>query len=753
MTRALALACFVAASGYMSNALAQSAPRMFEWAGMYSPNSGNFNQDVKTYFGFNPVPMLWRLDPMANATPSSRARNTYLFQETGATASIPTAWHAFLVYQDAAVAVGGNPIDTNDIANTLAWFENQNFVLDYAFADFEGYYPDGDWSNTFNLINQVRESSVGAATGIGNYDWFPGPINLGADYPWYADRRTASAYYPTNASNGLPGLTVAMPVGYALQSYLIHAYDTSSWGAGWWASTSLPMSLVSALTYNQQAAIGSAYLSPNERAGMFYGPLEQVSSAKRNLPAGQQLIPWVSAFQSVTGVPQLLPGQVPTAQDNEAFLEHCRLRGADGFYAFGFDGEPAYSGTYTDGTTFTVASLHAYAADMATTWKSMDWFFELPTQVGTITADGPLNLNTFKNTGGTYVDPGGRNGGIEWSAYQRGNRILAVISNLGNGAQAAAGPGAGNNGNWQSVFNALSMRLPPESPVVPAGNHLVMQFLTNPALTDFSAYGLGTVLGAAQGWHASAGDFVIKAAAGSGDGGDQVVSVANGAAVAWLANSTTANPGGIGATASDTMMYSFRVFTGWSGSGSASFAPVVGSGSGVPVPSQQNGPTLWVFTGGAQNYWGFGTNYASGGPYHSTNFPPAPNTWYEVEMIVNPATDLATIYVMNLTAGNGTWTLLQFGPESALSAGLIPAEESPSLYNGFQISGSAGAQFDQMSAQIYSYPATPLSSYSPAPAAPPDAPDNASTDAPLPLWALLTMAAGMLGIASRKLHA
>jgi hypothetical protein len=679
---------------------------------MYSSNSGNTDADVNASPGFNPVPFLWRFDPMTDGIPSPRARNTYLWQQAGATASPPSAWRAFFAYQDAATVVGGNPANAHDIANTLAWFQVQHYPLDDVFADFEG--TSDDWSNISDLVDQVRNSPAGADARIGNYAWFPGPINLGADYPHFADLRVQSAEYATKASNGMAGLNVAMPAGYALQAYIIHADDAYSWGAGWWTNSLLPASAIPLLTYNQQAAIGTAYLSPNERSGMFYGPLEQVSAARRSLPDGQQLIPWVSPFQVGNGLPALQPGQVPTAADNRAFLEHCRLRGADGFAAFGYDGIPAYVGTYSDNTTYTVDAYHAYATDMAATWHSMDWFFALPTVVGAITADRPLNLYTFKNTGGTYVDPGGRNGGIEWSGYQRGNRILALISNLGNGAQAATGTGAGNNGNWQSVFTSLGAALPKQSPVVPAGNHNVVQYLTNPALTDFNAYGANTVLGTDEGWHVSAANFVVKPAAGTGDGSNRVVAIVGRAAIAWFANATTANPGGIGATANDTMMYSFKLFTGWSGTGSAAFAPVVGSGSSVPVTPHHDGPTLWVYTGDTQNYWAFGSNYASGGPSHATNVIPTANTWYQIKMILDPSTDLATIHVLNLSAGNGTWQLLQFGASTSVGAGLIPGEESPSLYNGYQISGSPGAQFDDISAELYPYPTSPHSTYNPS---------------------------------------
>jgi hypothetical protein len=718
MKCAVALACVIdAAAGFTSpEAGAQNAPRLFQWVGMYDASSGNTDADTNGTAGYNPVPYLWRYDPMPFGFPSPRARNTYVSQQSGATATPSSGWSAFFATQDAAPVTGGNPANANDIRDTLSWFQTQKYPIDYAFADFEGYYPDGDWSNTFDLINRVRSSPVGANTWIGNFAWFPGPVNLSAGYPADADRRIVSQDYSTNASNGRAGLTVAMPSGYALQAYQIHADDSYSWGPSWWTLTGLPNSAVATLTYNQRAAIGAAYLSPNERAAMFYAPLEQVSLAKRDLPAGQQLIPWVSAFQSSVGVPALQPGQVPTQQDNEALLQHFRLRGADGFYAFGSDGVAAYSGTYSDGSTFTVAAYHAYAADMAATWHGMDWFFDLPTQVNTVTADGPLNLDTFKNTGGSYVDPGGRNGGIEWSAYRRGNRILAVISNLGNGAQAATGSADGNDGDWQSVFKAINPSLPAESPIVPAGSHLMVQFLTNASAADFDAYDLNAVLGAAQGWHVSAPNLVVKEAAGAGDGGNRVLSIVNDSAIAWVASAATANPGGIGATGNDKMVYSCKLFTGWSGSGSASFAPVVGSRSAVPVPAQRNGPTVWVSTGGANNFWAFGGSYASGGPYRSTNFTPAPNTWYQVEIIVDPSTNLATIYATDLEVGRRV--LLQFGDPhglpvenvSSVPAGLIPGEQSPSLYDGFQISGSAGAQFDSLSAQLYPYPASPLPS-------------------------------------------
>jgi hypothetical protein len=712
--RPLALLTAVAAAVAPAAPCAAAPPaRVFHWVGMYSPGSGNTNADNITLAGYNPVPFLWRYDPAVNGAPSPRARLTYHWQHSGASAPSPLAWRAFLVYQDAATVIGGNPADANDIASTVSWFQGRGYPIDYVFADFEGQLPDGDWSNVDALVNQVRGTAVGANTRIGNFSWYPGAVDLSADYPKYADRRAVNQYYASKASNGMAGLNVAMPVAYAMQAYALHADDASSWGAAWWQNSGLPTSLSSSLTQNQQAAIASPYTSPNERAAMFYAPLEQVSLAKRNLPAGHQLIPWVSAFQSSTGVPTLQPGMVPTLPDNQALLEHLRLRGADGYYAFGYDGFPAYQGTYTDGSPFTAPPLHAYAAAMVTTWHAMDWFFALPSRVGAIVADRPLNLLTFKNTGGTYVDPSGHNGGIEWSGYQRGNRLLVIVSNLGNAAQAASGSGASGGGNWGTVFAALGHNLPSQSPVVPAGQHLVLQYLADPALLTFSGSTPGSVLGSAQGWHSGGGSLQVTTAAGAGDGAAPVVAITGGSTTAWVANAATANPGGIGTTANDTMVYTCKLYTGWSGNGSVSFGPVVGHGSLVPVSAAQQGPTVWATVAATGNSWGFGTSLAAGPTYVATKRVPAPNTWYQLAMTVNPATDQVTVRVRNLTSG-GPWVLLQFnGGATELPAGLAQGIQSPSLYNGFQISGPPGALFDALGADLNSYPAAPASTYSP----------------------------------------
>jgi hypothetical protein len=251
----------------------------------------------------------------------------------------------------------------------------------------------------------------------------------------------------------------------------------------------------------------------------------------------------------------------------------------------------------------------------------------------------------------------------------------------------------------------------------------------------------------------------VTTAGGSGDGGAAVLAITGTSGVGWVANPQTANPGGIGTTANDSMVYTCKLYTGWSGNGSASFAPVVGGGSTVPVGTAQQGPTLWANVGGSANSWVFGSNFSGGGTYSSTNFPPAANTWYQVAMIVDPSTDVVNVYVQNLTTASG-WVLLQFdGGLTTLPAGLVPGSQSPSLYNGFEISGPPGAQFDALGAELYAYPTSPASTYNPGTyvftppsSGPPSGPGDSPTDGPLPIWAVWVLGAGLLGIGTSAIR-
>src|SRR5262249_39403385 len=117
---------------------APTPPKIFRFGGMYSTDSGNPEPGLTAPPGYNPVPELWRDDPMVNGEPSRRARLTYRWQQSGATAVPPRAWRAFLVHQHAAPVIGGEAANAHDIAYTLAWLQAQSYPIDYVFADLEG---------------------------------------------------------------------------------------------------------------------------------------------------------------------------------------------------------------------------------------------------------------------------------------------------------------------------------------------------------------------------------------------------------------------------------------------------------------------------------------------------------------------------------------------------------------------------------------------------------------------------------------
>jgi hypothetical protein len=280
----------------------------------------------------------------------------------------------------------------------------------------------------------------------------------------------------------------------------------------------------------------------------------------------------------------------------------------------------------------------------------------------------------------------------------------------------------------------------------------VLQYLTDPALLGFSGFNLGSTLGSTQGWHSSGSTLKVATAAGTGNAGAAVVAITGTSTTAWVANAQTANPGGIGASMNDATVYTCKLYTGWSGNGSASFGPVVGGGSTVPVSTTQQGPTVWATVAGPGSSWGFGTSFGAGAMYTAINAPPAANTWYQLAMIVNPAANQVSIYVQDLTHGSG-WVLLQFsGGVTTLPAGLAPGVESPSLYSGFEISGPAGTQFDALGAELYAFPGSPVSTYTPATyfftpnSNPPIGPQVPPTDGPLPDWAFWTLGAGMVAL-------
>ena len=563
-----------------------------------------------------------------------------------------------------------------------AWMQSKGYPLNYVFADYESPAANDNCLATVALVRSSPDPQINQAM-VGNYGYYPGAYNLtggnGA-----VDQTQADAFYRSS------GMNAAMPNAYDYSSYISLSDSTSGWGsANWWNSTWNS----SYLTPNQQAAIGGSYLSPNQRAALFYGPLELVSLAARSLPVGDELIPYVSDLLPYNGA-TVAAGQDPTEADYEALIIHYRLRGAAGIYTF--------PGGTIDYTT--------YRNDVLTAWTSLDWFFNLPTSVvtsgGTITADAPLNLDTFKSCNGTYVDPNGLNGGIEWSGYQRGNRIVAIVSNLGNGNQATY---------W--TLNTINANLPSLSPVVPMGGHAVLQYLSDPTFDNFESSNARTLYGPNAAYFQQAQGVV----AGQGNTSSGALGLTSSALTGTTSSMwyQAGNPGGLLST--DLMVYGGEMY--FSGSGTitngatlASFEPVtIGSyelsHTASAVAAADEGPKL-SFVGSSTSTIAveFRATFSAGDTYLATNLTPGRNKWYAFDILVNPTSGTSgtgEVFYKDLT-GTSDWTELVFDDlttgGTATSVPLLLSEATTTTtFNGWEVSGVGGAQLDDLSMQLYPY--------------------------------------------------
>ncbi len=151
-------------------------------------------------------------------------------------------------------------------------------------------------------------------------------------------------------------------------------------------------------------------VAPNKRSALFWAPLEQISAVKLALPAGHQLIPFVTDFVAIehlSGYPDTYDAPPPPPEDNVALLQHARLRGANGYYLY---------------STAEPSDMEQYRGDMLQAWGSLDWLF----------AGGPtstiLNLATDKASG------------LQWSGAVTDNGAAILVSNLGNAAAWFAMP-------------------------------------------------------------------------------------------------------------------------------------------------------------------------------------------------------------------------------------------------------------------------------------------------------------------------
>jgi hypothetical protein len=266
--------------------------------------------------------------------------------------------------------------------------------LDYVLLDFESPERQANMIATFEMVRSHERESVRNAR-IGNYAYFAGHPDVTVPTPddIFADLIRHSFYVQN------PDLNVAMPHAYVFAIFRNHTLK-QYWGEN---------------------------IAPNQRAALFWAPLERVSLAKRALPDGHELIPWIGGFLS-----QGLNVDPPTREDVLLMMLHYRMRGIDGYATFQSDVPVPYN---------------EYRRLMGWAFHSLDCFFD--------GEEPPIfhNLETSKTTG------------LQWSGITAGMDSAFVISNLGD-EPAAVGPSDG----WPTGLPGV----PVVSPTVAPGEHLAL---------------------------------------------------------------------------------------------------------------------------------------------------------------------------------------------------------------------------------------------------------------------------------------
>lgn len=660
-------------------------PRAFDFNGLYAVGSGNTDPKKQGIPGYNAVPMLWHYDLMNQTTtpvsPTARTQFTYAVQQA-------SGYGAFVVHNDAGIA-GGDPRNINDISDTLNWFDVHGYRLDYVMADLEGVNTETNLAHMVDLVRNHPNAALNSAR-VGNYQYFAGRYHVATSYPHFGDQQVRSEFYLNHE------LDLSMPSAYPNSWAITHVVSNNeNWGNTWWTRMNggtLTNADESALTPNQRAMIGSAYVAPNVRSALFYVPLEAVSLASRNLPVGHELIPYITDFQQYYSnkVPSYLvdPAQAPTLEDNIASLQHYRLRKANGFYTFSDLADPP---------NFTRVDYTVYRNAMLNTWTEMDWFFDRPTTVvssgGTaVTADRVLNLDTTKTTG------------LEWSGHQRGNRILVAVTNLGE-YNARANWSLPTATDITIPLASINSDLPNVSPLIPKGHHAVLQYLSNPTADHFETFSRPLK-------GPDAGNFQTQARMGTGNSSAIALGLGAGASpsvpsVAWF---EAENPGGLG---SEMMTYRAKLYHTGAGELHVGFAPVVvsdGQAEDQAIDPGRVGPEFSLNGQSSQFRTGLGL-------YQSDGFDVASDTWYEIWQLIDPAHDKGSVLVRDLTAGDTQWTQLYF--DDLGTAGITESLAWVSLgldslattatFDGWQLTGTAGGQIDDLEMQLYPYVGTTFS--------------------------------------------
>lgn len=543
--------------------------------------------------------------------------------------------------------------DRDTLAKVLTWIDAHGVRLDYVFADFELHVSTASdpqqrlqenmAANNANLqavIDQVHghaNPKINNAR-IGNFNHYAGSQMLAQPFLIGVDRTPVDTFYRTAHYNNVRAMTVSMPDIYPMDYHKTHAVGSpwNEWGA---------------------------FSSPNVRSALLWAPLENISNAKRHLPAGDLLIPWVSTFVPWNQDP-VAAADRPTAADYRALLQHARLRGADGYY------------TWEDSTA---------PIDLVQTkanWHDLNWFFALP---GSSTV---LNTDTNKTTG------------LEWSGVRRGGRSLVLATNT-SGATANV------------PFTPAATGLPSHSPVLANNSHSLLQYLVTPALDeDFESYPPYVAVGTFD-FGSNAQDWEMR----PGPAGNSTLSLARKNAAAWKTTwFELATPA---FQANDRVVYSTKLYSGERNAGT-----VAGSGFGpcfvdqglrsnpANVPNADKQGVFVEFVGNT-NTMRVQLNM-TGGPVmfvaNDANLLAA-NTWYEVQLVVKDAANggLGQIFVRNLSQ-NGSFVSVDF--DDATQAGTQHVTEiplffadpylKPTQFNGWEVYGyNSTVYFDDFRARLY----------------------------------------------------
>ena len=357
----------------------------------YEPGGG--------YDDVDPAPGVIQLAPFAGFDYASDGptyypiTNTYKYQYQQ---NSPVA--LFLINQtlapDSGAAPSSSSYGANTLPDTISWFDSNNLPLNYVMSDYEPYNGNtaadvtAQVDSTVNAVRAATNANVQSAF-VGNY----------ADY----DDGTSDSITTLFLNSGL---NLAMPNAYPYSNY--------------------------------QTVSGNA----NARSALFWTPLNMITVAKTNLPAGDQLIPWLSSYINKSGYTYA----PPTVEDNVAIIADTRLRGADGYYNLG-------SGPNN-------MSSYSFA------WSDLNWVFN-----GT----GTAKILTASVTGQGL----NQSSGFQWSGYANGTNAAFMFDNLGNAAASVALP--------------TMTGVPASSPTVAVGTHTEVFYANDPAHLGSDTIYLGRV--------------------------------------------------------------------------------------------------------------------------------------------------------------------------------------------------------------------------------------------------------------------